>query len=130
MRLMSTGLVRIWKCLLDLTFFSIQLGRVTQDGTKSINLLSWRCIRLEKRNILICTVLQYTSQWFLYPCGGYKYYVYQENTHVRGVLTVEACVYVCMVITCSIIYQLDKVANPARGQLDKENEYFRIPVRA
>ena len=24
----------------------------------------------------------------------------------------------------------DKVANPARGQLNRENEYFPVPVRA
>ena len=39
--------------------------------------------------------------------------------------------YVCMVI----IYikgkdQSGKAANPARGQLNKENEYFSVPVRA
>ena len=26
--------------------------------------------------------------------------------------------------------QPDKVANPARGQLNRENEYFPVPVRA
>ena len=26
--------------------------------------------------------------------------------------------------------QLGKVPNPARGQLNKENEYFRVSVRA
>ena len=26
--------------------------------------------------------------------------------------------------------QMDKVANLARGQLNKENEYFPVPVRA
>ena len=30
----------------------------------------------------------------------------------------------------SMDHQPGKVANPARGQLDKENEYFPVPVRA
>ena len=36
-----------------------------------------------------------------------------------------------MVITCSkSMDQPGKVANPARGQLKRENEYFPVPVRA
>ena len=39
--------------------------------------------------------------------------------------------YVCMVITYSkSMDQPGKVANPARGQLNRENEYSRVPVRA
>ena len=39
--------------------------------------------------------------------------------------------YVCMVITYSkSIDQPDKVANPARGQLNSENGYFPVRVRA
>ena len=39
--------------------------------------------------------------------------------------------YVCMVLTYSKSKdQPGKVANPARGQLSKENEYFPVPVRA
>ena len=34
------------------------------------------------------------------------------------------CMYVCMVITYS---RVGKVANPARGQLNRENEYSPIP---
>ena len=37
------------------------------------------------------------------------------------------CMYVCMY---KIKDQPGKVANPARGQLDEENEYFPVPVRA
>ena len=38
---------------------------------------------------------------------------------------------VCMVITYSKGKdQPGKVANPARGQLNRENQYFRVPVRA
>ena len=42
---------------------------------------------------------------------------------------VYVCMYVCMVITCSkSIDQPGKVANPARGQLNRENEYFPVPA--
>ena len=38
---------------------------------------------------------------------------------------------VCMVISYSQSKdQPGKVANPARGQLNRENEYFPVPVRA
>ena len=38
--------------------------------------------------------------------------------------------YVCMVITYSkSMDQPGKVANPARGQLNREDEYFPLPVR-
>ena len=33
-------------------------------------------------------------------------------------------------INKSNIDQQDKVANPARGQLNRENEHFPVPVRA
>ena len=40
-------------------------------------------------------------------------------------------IYVCMVITyCKSKDQPGKVAIPARGQLNKENEYFPVSVRA
>ena len=39
--------------------------------------------------------------------------------------------YVCMVITYSkSMDQPGKVANPARGQMNRENEYFPVRVRA
>ena len=37
--------------------------------------------------------------------------------------------YVCMYV-CMSKNQPGKVANPARGQLNRENEYFPVPVRA
>ena len=41
------------------------------------------------------------------------------------------CMYVCMAITYSKGKdQPGKVANPARGQLNRENEYSPVPVRA
>ena len=41
------------------------------------------------------------------------------------------CMYVCMVITYNkSMDQPGKVANPARGQLNRENEYFPVRVRA
>ena len=43
----------------------------------------------------------------------------------------NVCMYVCMVITYSKRKdQPGKVANPARGQLNRENEYFPVRVRA
>ena len=39
--------------------------------------------------------------------------------------------YVCMIITYSKSKdQPGKVANPARGPLNRNNEYFPVPVRA
>ena len=38
--------------------------------------------------------------------------------------------YVCMVTDSKIMDQPDKVANPARGQLNRENLYLLIPIRA
>ena len=40
------------------------------------------------------------------------------------------CMYVCMVITYIAKDQPGKVANPARGQLNRENGFFPVPVRA
>ena len=41
------------------------------------------------------------------------------------------CMYARMVITYSkSMDQPGKVTNPARGQLNRENEYFPVPVRA
>ena len=41
------------------------------------------------------------------------------------------CVYVCMVVTYSkSMDQPGKVANPARGQLNRETKYSPVPVRA
>ena len=47
------------------------------------------------------------------------------------VIRVILCMYVCMDITYSKSKdQPGKVANPARGQLSRENEYFPVPVCA
>ena len=49
------------------------------------------------------------------------------NEFLLGVLYM----YVCMVITCSKGKdQPGKVANPACGQLNCENDFFSVPVRA
>ena len=55
----------------------------------------------------------------------------------RAKKNVCVCVYVCMYV-CMFGHtshskskdQPGKVANPARGQLSKENEYFPVPARA
>ena len=47
------------------------------------------------------------------------------------IILLTLCMYVCMVITYSkSMDQPGKVANPARGQLNRENEYSPVPVRA
>ena len=46
---------------------------------------------------------------------------------------VYVCMYVCMYIWPSHIADMDqpgKVTNPARGQLNRENEHSPVPVRA
>ena len=43
------------------------------------------------------------------------------------------CMYVCMYVWSHIQQSMDqpgKVANPVRGQLNRENEYSPVPVRA
>ena len=52
-------------------------------------------------------------------------YVYVHHDERSGM-------YVCMVITCysKSMDQPGKVANPARGQLNRENEHSPVPVRA
>ena len=37
---------------------------------------------------------------------------------------------VCIIWSSHILYQPGKVANPTRGQLNRENEYSPVPVRA
>ena len=50
------------------------------------------------------------------------------NTHTH---TKHVCMYLSIVIIYSkSMDQPGKVANPARGQLYRENEYFPVPVRA
>ena len=50
----------------------------------------------------------------------------KKHTHTH---TVYVCMYVCMVITYSKRKdQPGKVANSARGQLNRENEHFSVPV--
>ena len=42
------------------------------------------------------------------------------------------CMYVCVYVqhTLQIMGQLGRVANPARGQLNRANGYFLVSVRA
>ena len=59
----------------------------------------------------------------------------KEIMYMTGVkkfcVTCMAIMCVCMVITQSKgMDQPGKVANPARGQLNRKNEYFPVPVRA
>ena len=52
--------------------------------------------------------------------------------YTQCVRSMYVCMHVCMVITYGkgIIDQPGKVANPARGQLDRENDVYPVPVRA
>ena len=48
-------------------------------------------------------------------------------------LRINNCMYVCTVITSMVSKSKDqpgKVASPARCQLNSEDEYFPVPVRA
>ena len=38
--------------------------------------------------------------------------------------------YVCMCVCMYVVGESGKVANPARGQLNRENIFFAVPVRA
>ena len=59
-----------------------------------------------------------TSSWNL---NGFP-----NGSNIRS----TACTYVCMVIAYSkCMDQPGKVANPARGQLNRENGYSPVPVR-
>ena len=46
------------------------------------------------------------------------------------VINVSVCMYVKSHIYSKSMDQPGKVANPARGQLNRENEYFLVRVRA
>ena len=71
---------------------------------------------------LICASLSPTHYWY----------------NLCTVGTTSGLVYLNGVMYCIVLYghtysksmdQLGKVANPARGQLNRENEYFPVPVR-
>ena len=71
------------------------------------------------------------------PALIFKFKCYVKNRLLYGALFVWCmyvctyCMYVCMVITYVVQQSIDQpVANPARGQLNKENEYFPVSVRA
>ena len=57
--------------------------------------------------------------------------LYEEDDRERRGQFLFSLKYVCMVITYSKGKdQPGKVANPARGHLNRENGYFPVPVRA
>ena len=59
---------------------------------------------------------------------------YREHDYLPSLfnnIIVLIILYVCTVITYSnSMDEPDKVANPARGQLNRENEYFPVRVRS
>ena len=73
---------------------------------------------------LIYASFSYTHCW--YEVGMLK-----VPTKCRSLICMYVCMCVCMVIAYSKCKdQPGKVANPARGQLNRENEYFPVRVRA
>ena len=57
--------------------------------------------------------------------------VWDDSRDEEGFITIYVCIRVCMVIKYSkSMDQPGKVANPARGQLNRENGYFPVRVRA
>ena len=83
------------------------------------SLLIVNTIHLSPHNLLL---LQYYNITILY----FFLYCYTVQT-----LLLYVRMYVCMAITCSKGKdQPGKVVNPAHGQLNRENEYFPVPVRA
>ena len=81
--------------------------------------------------ILITKTSDQTRQ--LYVC------MYVEPMYVCMYVCIYVCMYVCMYVFMYVYIfttysksmdQPTKVANPARGQLNRENEYFPVPVRA
>ena len=68
-------------------------------------------------------------QYFYYALLLRVYELYR--TIIYKYSFILQCMYVCMVITYSKgKNQPGKVANPARGQLNRENKLFLVSVRA
>ena len=67
-------------------------------------------------------------------CTGVRESI-QATFNPPSSLSLNLCMYVCMYVCIVITYSKSmdkpgKVVNPARGQLNKENELFLVPVRA
>ena len=86
---------------------------------------------------IICASLSHTH--YSYEVGMLKVPAYDsmivlwytQYTTIKQHVYMYVCMYVCMVITYSRLWiNRGKVANPARGQLNTENEYSPVPVRA
>ena len=68
----------------------------------------------------------------MYVCIFIKLHITAQFGPVIYSFYATVCMYVCMVITYSksSMDQPGKVANPDRGQLNRENESFPVSVRA
>ena len=72
------------------------------------------------------------------PCNGLGRFDHRDKTGrhvstwsiVENTKASEACMYVCMVTHIAEYGSPGKGANPVRGQLNRENEYFPVRVRA
>ena len=82
-----------------------------------------------------------TEHVFLWPCAYYYYFLRLKFLTTKFLTGDAVCIhivldrwiqqFVCIVITYSkSMDQPGKVANPARGQLNRENECFPVRVRA
>ena len=66
-------------------------------------------------------------------CAEYEDRKTLEAVFYVNFTRIRVCMYMylCIVITYSkSMDRPGKIANPARGQLNRENEYFPVPVRA
>ena len=69
--------------------------------------------------------------WLNLEFFGAALFLLPAQTYTKVRETFRRGIYVCMLITYSKgKYQPGKVANPARGQLDRKNKYFPVLVRA
>ena len=89
------------------------MSRLTRDGTTEL-ISRDQILRRERRqrNIHFPCSADHEQDWQPYPVDLYS-----------GI---------CMVITYDMLQSMDqpdKIANLARGQLNRENEYFSVAVR-
>ena len=81
---------------------------------------------------LICASLSHTHYW--YEVGMLKVPAVLIDTVCSSVFSSSVLVYMCVCVYdhtySKSMDQPGKVANPARGQLDRENEHFPVPIRA
>ena len=53
-----------------------------------------------------------------------------ESAPLEPTVDAKTLAKVCLYVWCRVLYQPVNVANPARGQLNRENEYPPVPARS